>query len=69
MKRITFGTPEKIVPSKYCKNLKYRETKIKYNIEHQIATLDFTTLDFLSSLDDILFFWNKIFAINQKCPF
>ncbi len=31
MKKITFGTPEKIVPTNYCKNLNYKETDIKYD--------------------------------------
>ena len=31
MKKITFGTPEKIVPTNYCKNLNYKETNIKYD--------------------------------------
>ncbi len=34
MKRITFGTPEKIVPSNYCKGLNYVETEIKYNVDN-----------------------------------
>ena len=34
MKKITFGTPEKIVPSKYCKGLNYQETAIKYNTDN-----------------------------------
>lgn len=34
MKKITFGTPEKIVPSKYCKGLNYQETEIKYNTDN-----------------------------------
>ncbi len=33
MKKITFGTPEEFVPSKYCKNLNYNETSVKYDIE------------------------------------
>lgn len=32
MKKITFGTPEKIVPTNYCKNLQYAETEISYDI-------------------------------------
>lgn len=32
MKRIIFGTPEKIVPSKFCKDLNYIETEIKYPV-------------------------------------
>ena len=32
MKKITFGTPEAIVPSKYCKGLSYNETQIQYDI-------------------------------------
>ena len=32
MKKIIFGTPEKIVPSKFCKDLNYIETKIKYPV-------------------------------------
>ncbi len=32
MKKITFGTPENIVPSKYCKNLKYIESDINYDL-------------------------------------
>lgn len=31
MKKLTFGTPEKIVPSIYCKNFNYTETPIKYD--------------------------------------
>ncbi len=31
MKKITFGTPEKIVPSNFCKGLNYNETEIKYD--------------------------------------
>lgn len=34
MKKITFGTPEKIVPSKFCKGLNYKETDIKYDINN-----------------------------------
>ena len=33
MKKITFGTPEKFVPTRYCKNLNYVETDIKYNTD------------------------------------
>ena len=32
MKKIIFGTPEKIVPTKFCKGLNYKETEIKYNL-------------------------------------
>ncbi len=31
MKKITFGTPEKIVPTNFCKGLSYNETDIKYD--------------------------------------
>lgn len=31
MKKITFGTPEKLVPTKFCKKLSYAESDIKYN--------------------------------------
>lgn len=31
--RIRFGTPEKVVPSAYCKNFSYREEKISYDTE------------------------------------
>lgn len=31
MKKITFGTPEKIVPSAFCKNINYIESNIKYD--------------------------------------
>lgn len=34
MKKITFGTPEKIVPTRFCKGLKYEETDIKYNVDN-----------------------------------
>ncbi len=34
MKKITFGTPEKIVPSNYCKGLDYKETDIKYDVNN-----------------------------------
>lgn len=32
MKKITFGVPEKIVPTKYCKNLTYEETDLKFDV-------------------------------------
>lgn len=31
MKKITFGTPEKIVPSNYCNSFCYKETAVKYD--------------------------------------
>ena len=31
MKRITFGTPEKFVPSYFCKNFNYEETNVSYD--------------------------------------
>lgn len=34
MKKITFGTPEKIVPSAFCKGLKYNETDISYDLNN-----------------------------------
>lgn len=34
MKKIRFGVPEKIVPTNYCKNLKYEETEISYAVEN-----------------------------------
>lgn len=34
MKKITFGTPEKIVPTNFCKGLNYNETEIKYDINN-----------------------------------
>ncbi len=34
MKKITFGTPEKIVPTVFCEGLKYEETQIRYPVEH-----------------------------------
>lgn len=34
MKKITFGTPEKIVPSMFCTGLCYEETDIKYNMDN-----------------------------------
>lgn len=36
MKKLTYGTPEKITPQKYCINFNYREEEISYPIE-QIA--------------------------------
>lgn len=33
MKKITFGTPEKIVPSLFCKGFNYIETEVSYPIE------------------------------------
>ncbi len=33
MKKITFGIPEKFVPTKYCKSLNYKETSVKYDTE------------------------------------
>ena len=32
MKKITFGTPEELVPTKFCKTLNYTETEISYDI-------------------------------------
>lgn len=34
MKKITFGTPEQIVPTKFCKKLAYEETDVRYPIEN-----------------------------------
>lgn len=34
MKKLTFGTPEQIVPTKFCKNLDYEETAIRYPVEN-----------------------------------
>ena len=34
MKKITFGKPEKIIPSMFCKGLSYKETDIKYNTDN-----------------------------------
>jgi len=31
MKKLTFGTPEEFVPTKFCENLQYKETDISYN--------------------------------------
>lgn len=33
MKKLVFGTPEKIVPSKFCRNFSYKETEISYPVE------------------------------------
>ena len=33
MKKITFGTPEKYVPSYFCKNFNYTETEVRYPVE------------------------------------
>ena len=33
MKKLTFGTPEDIVPSKFCKNLSYQDSAINYDKE------------------------------------
>lgn len=32
MKKLRFGTPEEIVPTKFCRNLRYTETEIKFDI-------------------------------------
>ena len=32
MKKITLGTPEEIVPSKFCKGFNYQETEISYPV-------------------------------------
>lgn len=34
MKKITFGTPEKIVPTKFCNTLNYSETDIEYPVNN-----------------------------------
>ena len=31
MKKITFGTPEAIVPSRYCKGFNYQESAISFD--------------------------------------
>lgn len=33
MKKVSFGTPEKCVPSVFCKNIDYTESNIKYDCE------------------------------------
>ena len=33
MKKITFGEPEKLIPSVFCKNFTFTESEIKYPIE------------------------------------
>ena len=33
MKKVSFGTPEKIVPSVFCKKINYVDTDIKYELE------------------------------------
>ena len=32
MKKLRFGTPEAIVPSQFCRNLRYEETDIRYDV-------------------------------------
>ncbi len=32
MKKVTFGTPEKFVPSIFCRNFSYRETEVRYDV-------------------------------------
>ena len=32
MKKLTFGTPEELVPSTYCDGFNYVETEVKYDI-------------------------------------
>ncbi|MBO5197812.1 MAG: glycoside hydrolase [Lachnospiraceae bacterium] len=32
MRKVTFGTPEEIVPSQFCKGLAYQETEIQYDV-------------------------------------
>ena len=34
MKKLRFGTPEEIVPSKFCQNLNYQETEIAYDVSN-----------------------------------
>ena len=34
MQKITFGTPEKLVPSYFCKNFNYIETEVRYPVEN-----------------------------------
>ncbi|MCQ2433594.1 MAG: hypothetical protein MJ175_13410, partial [Clostridia bacterium] len=34
MKKYTFGTPEEIVPSRFCKNFSYKETSVAYPAEN-----------------------------------
>lgn len=33
MKKLTFGTPEALVPTRFCRNLAYEEGKISYPAE------------------------------------
>ena len=37
MKKFTFGTPEKFVPTRFCKGLNYVETDIKYDVSKIVA--------------------------------
>ena len=32
MLKVSFGTPEKIVPTNFCKNLCYKETEVSYDV-------------------------------------
>ena len=32
MKKVTFGTPEKLTPSYFCKNFNYVETETSYDV-------------------------------------
>lgn len=34
MKKITFGTPEKLTPVKFCKNFNYTETEVNYPVDY-----------------------------------
>ena len=34
MKRFTFGTPEKFVPSSFCRDFRYEETAVRYPAEN-----------------------------------
>ena len=37
MKKITLGTPEKLVPSVFCKGFNYTETEIKYPVSNFVT--------------------------------
>ena len=34
MKKLSFGTPEKHVPTAFCKGFNYKETAVNYPVEH-----------------------------------
>ncbi len=69
MKKISYGTPEEFVPSKFCKTLNYKESIIKYDVEKIIfsATSKGCRLEFpVSEKEQIYGFGLQLKEFNHR---